>query len=106
MTPGLSSIIQDVNINFPGDLSLIAGATESSTAVLHTASTTTSPTSSHTSQPLTDIQHAAHLNRLALQNQMMEGKGTEDVYFRHIKNYENFWAQDQDRRARENPSYQ
>jgi len=57
-------------------------------------------------QVLTDIQQAAHLNRLALQKQMTEGKGTEDAYPRHIKNYETFWAQDQDRRAKENPNHQ
>jgi hypothetical protein len=100
-------VIQDGDINFPGDLALVADATTSSGMVLDEgAGITTDLISSQTaSQPLTEIQHAAHLNRLALQKQMTEGKGTEDAYPRHVKNYELFWVQDQDRRARENPNH-
>ena len=94
----LTSVIEAGDVDFPGDLTLLTGATPSLNAVLSNSNT-------ESWQPLTDIQHSAHVNRLALQKQMMEGKGTEDAYPRHIKNYESFWAQDQDRRARENPNH-
>jgi len=100
----LNSVIQDGDINFPGDLALVTDAATSSGMVLDEGTSNSIP-SQTTSQPLTEIQHAAHLNRLALQKQMTEGKGTEDAYPRHVKNYETFWAQDQDRRARENPNH-
>lgn len=103
-----STILEDGNVNFPGDLALITNTTTSSSTVGVGTSVTkmlSDSDPSPTFQPLTDIQHAAHLNRLALQKQMTEGKGTEDAYPRHIKNYESFWAQDQDRRARENPNH-
>jgi len=98
-----NSTIQDGDTNFPGDG---AGATTCSRAVLDDSASTpaTNSNSLHISL-LADIQHSAHLNRLALQKQMTEGKGTEDAYPRHIKNYEAFWMKDQERRAKENPNH-
>ena len=47
----------------------------------------------------------AHLNRLALQSKLIEGKGTEDAYPRHIKNYENFWNAYQEGEVKKNPNH-
>ena len=103
-----TSSIQDCNVNFPGDLGIACATRSTDTGTTMTIippDSNLSRTSSQV-QVLTDIQQAAHLNRLALQKQMTEGKGTEDAYPRHIKNYETFWAQDQDRRVKENPNHQ
>ncbi|KAF8956321.1 hypothetical protein BDZ97DRAFT_1671824 [Flammula alnicola] len=54
---------------------------------------------------LSSIQLEAHTNRLALQKQQDKGKGTDDAYPRHVKNYVRFWEADQDRRAKENPNF-
>ena len=56
-------------------------------------------------QALTRIQNEAHLNRLQLQRQMDKGKGTNEAYPRHVKNYEKFWEADQDRRAKLDPNH-
>ncbi|KAF9476573.1 hypothetical protein BDN70DRAFT_812067, partial [Pholiota conissans] len=47
----------------------------------------------------------AHRNRLKLQEKQDKGKGTEEAYPRHVKNYVEFWNSDQDRRAEEDPSF-
>lgn len=47
----------------------------------------------------------SHINRLAIQDKMAEGKGTKPAYARHLKNFFFFWSQDQERRAREDSSY-
>jgi len=103
-----NSIIQDgdTDTDFPVDPNFVSGATQGSTTAPddHTDTPATNSSPLHTSL-LTDIQHTAHLNRLALQKQMTEGKGTEDAYPRHVKNYETFWNQDQDRRVKENPNH-
>lgn len=58
-----------------------------------------------TNQALVLIQNEAHLNRLQLQRQMDKGKGTNEAYPRHVKNYEKFWEADQDRRAKLNANH-
>ncbi|KAF9471271.1 hypothetical protein BDN70DRAFT_901472 [Pholiota conissans] len=57
------------------------------------------------SNPLAQIQEEAHLNRLALQQTLDKGKGTEEAYPRHVKNYEKFWEADQDRRTKLDPNH-
>ena len=54
---------------------------------------------------LASIQHEAHLNRLELQKGMTKGKGTDEAYPRHVKNYVTFWEADQERRLKDNPTY-
>lgn len=56
-------------------------------------------------QALVLIQNEAHLNRLQLQRNMDKGKGTNEAYPRHVKNYEKFWEADQDRRGKLNPNH-
>jgi hypothetical protein len=66
------------------------------------------PSSSQNNPPLshlTPLQIEAHNNRLALQNRMDKGKGTDEAYPRHVKNYMKFWEADQDRRIEEDPNY-
>jgi len=45
---------------------------------------------------LAKLKEEAHANRLAIQQQLVEGKGTEEAYRRHIKNYLSFWSGFQD----------
>jgi len=115
-----------VNVNFPGGLALANGCTAPllDTALCQNASenmpgtsTTPPPTDSSTvlptillpesepNDPLASIQTQAHLNRLALQTKLTEGKGTEDAYTRHIKNYEKFWNAFQEGQVKENPNH-
>lgn len=72
-----------------------------------TAHTTThvNPTAESSIQALARIQNEAHLNRLQLQQQLDNGKGTNEAYPRHIKNYKIFWEADQDRRAKLDPNH-
>ncbi|KAF8057163.1 hypothetical protein FPV67DRAFT_576935 [Lyophyllum atratum] len=57
-------------------------------------------------QHQTDRLHQqTHQNRLALQEDMTSGKGTEEAYARHLKEYHAFWAEDQVRLCREDPSW-
>lgn len=58
------------------------------------------------SSHLSLIQQEAHLNRLELQKRMDQGKGTDEAYPRHVRNYIQFWHADQNRRQEENPTYQ
>lgn len=46
--------------------------------------------------PLSIIQLEVHANRLELQQGLDKGKGTEEAYPRHVKNYVKFWEDDQD----------
>lgn len=105
MTSVSNSIVQEGNTHFSGDLNIVAGATRSlridigtSTPAIPAIISDSNPSTS----PLADILHTVHLNQLALQKQMTEGKGTEDAYPQHIKNYETFWEWDQDCQAKEN----
>ena len=51
---------------------------------------------------LAQLKEEAHANRLAIQQQLVEGKGTEKAYRRHLKNYHAFWSGFQDRKVGEN----
>lgn len=44
-----------------------------------------------------------HVDRAALCAKMAEGKGTETAYARHVRNYEAFWQDDQDKKVTKNP---
>jgi hypothetical protein len=100
------------SINFPGGLTLACGSTAASQPTLldpapcqnateQMLCTLTTPTSGCSDSTLS-IDMQAHLNRLALQTKLTEGKGTEDAYPRHIKNYENFWNAYQEGEVKKN----
>lgn len=44
--------------------------------------------------------------RLDTQDTLDKGKGTEEAYPRHVKNYEKFWEADQERRKKADTLYQ
>jgi len=54
---------------------------------------------------LAKLKDEAHANRLAVQQRLVEGKGTEEAYGRHIKNYLVFWSSSQDRKVEEDPQW-
>lgn len=53
---------------------------------------------------LRELHDDTHHDRLELQEQMDEGKGTPAAYARHEKDYNVFWAEDQERRITEDPT--
>lgn len=55
-------------------------------------------------ETLRELHDDTHHDRLELQEQMDEGKGTPVAYARHEKDYYTFWAEDQERRIVEDPS--
>ena len=80
------------------------------TPTVPAAPSVVSPSPNHTTvestaQALARIQNEAHLNRLRLQQQLDNGKGTNEAYPRHVKNYEKFWEADQNRRAKLDPNH-
>ena len=54
---------------------------------------------------LNPLMVIAHKNRLALSESMTEGKGTEDAYGRHLKDYEAFWDRFQREQLKENEGH-
>ena len=52
---------------------------------------------------LSHLKDEAHWHRLSLQQQMIQGKGTETAYPRHVKAYMSFWLDYQDSKAKEIP---
>lgn len=54
---------------------------------------------------LTRLDDESHLNRLALQREMVEGKGTEEAYARHLKSYAAFWDMFQAQNMAKDPSW-
>ncbi|KAL4257053.1 hypothetical protein AB1N83_013839 [Pleurotus pulmonarius] len=51
------------------------------------------------------LEEESHANRLAVQADMTQGKGTEAAYGRHVKDYTIFWDDNQAMRAATDPSY-
>ena len=103
------------SMDFPGGLTSACGSTTASQSTLLDSTpcqnatermlctlTTANPTGPNSTVSI-DMQ--AHLNRLALQSKLIEGKGTEDAYPRHIKNYENFWNAYQEGEVKKNPNH-
>jgi hypothetical protein len=43
--------------------------------------------------------------RLTMQEAMMDGKGTEEAYPRHVAAYEKWWGEDQQKRCQEDPTW-
>jgi len=54
---------------------------------------------------LSHLKDEAHRHRLSLQQQMIQGKGTETAYPRHVKAYMLFWSDYQDSKAKEIPGW-
>ena len=54
---------------------------------------------------LAQLKDEAHANRLAIQRQLVEGKGTEEAYRRHVRNYLAFWSGFQDQKVSEDPKW-
>ena len=91
------------SMDFPGGLTSACGSTAASQSTLLDSTLTTANPTGPDSTISIDMQ--AHLNRLALQTKLTEGKGTEDAYPRHIKNYENFWNAYQEGEVKKNPNH-
>jgi hypothetical protein len=51
------------------------------------------------------MDQETHAGRLAIQNDVRSGKGTDPAYLRHLKNYEKFTEADQARRLAEDPTW-
>lgn len=128
----IDSPVMPLDVNWPGDLNAVGSETVTELKdsqqklqekydgqidpSLLAISTTLAPApSTHislptnvaesSSQALAHIQNEAHLNRLQLQQQMDDGKGTNEAYPRQVKNYEKFWEDDQNRRAKLDPNH-
>jgi len=50
---------------------------------------------------LSVLEAESHQHRMAIQDSITSGKGTEVAYARHVKNYEDWWLRDQNRRMSE-----
>ena len=68
--------------------------------MLSTSQTSSSFTAHHRDE-LSALEEESHQTRLAIQASITSGKGTEVAYSRHVKNYEDWWVQDQGRRMSE-----
>lgn len=117
--PSLEETVPQVtltDVNVPGDFTLLDS---SATSLLSSATTVEnqqaiiSQLPDHVNSPsvkpqshLTALQREAHLNQMALQKQLDQGKGTADAYPRHLKSYVHFWDADQERRVAEDPTHQ
>jgi hypothetical protein len=84
------------------DLSRVAGCQTSPLTSCSTGSTDGADALKRQSQVLDQQTHAT---RLALQEQMTAGKGTEAAYARHVKNYIEFWDAHQASRLQDNPMW-
>jgi hypothetical protein len=51
------------------------------------------------------MDQETHAERLAIQEDVRSGKGTDPAYLRHLKNYEKFTELDQARRIAEDPNW-
>jgi hypothetical protein len=51
------------------------------------------------------MDQETHTERLAIQEDVRSGKGTDPAYLRHLKNYEKFTELDQARRIAEDPNW-
>jgi hypothetical protein len=51
------------------------------------------------------MDQETHAERLAIQEDVRSGKGTDPAYLRHLKNYEKFTELDQARRFVEDPNW-
>ena len=79
-----------------------------STIFAHSNMLKTSKTTKITTDPcdeLSALEAESHQTRLAIQASITSGKGTEVAYSRHVKNYEDWWVQDQGRRMSEDSQW-
>lgn len=97
------------DVGFPGDFTLVNQDLASNLLAPSTDLAVPKPPATASFDDiqisLASIQHEAHLNRLELQKGMAKGKGTDEAYPRHVKNYVRFWEADQERRLKENSTY-
>ena len=74
-------------------------------------STSTPPPSAAVTQPLSTalelaldkLDRSTHAHRLEMQDKMMAGKGTGELYARHLKRYSEFWATTNETRVAQSP---
>jgi len=80
-----------------------------STNFTHSNMLSTSQTSSsftvHHRDELSALKEESHQIRLAIQASITSGKGTEVAYSCHVKNYEDWWVQDQGRHMSEDSQW-
>ena len=93
-----------------GQATLSSFATPTLTVSTHLNDSETAPSLStpdvrSLSESLSKIKDQAHANRLTIQQQLIEGKGTEEAYTRHVKSYLSFWSSFQDQKIKEDPQW-